>query len=143
MAWDYSEYDRKRHQERLTWATDLLGGVCSKCGSKDRLEFDHVDPASKTACISDVVGRWSIQRLRTELTKCQLLCKPCHIDKTLADNGRTRSPHGAIRCYQNGCRCDLCVQENRRLSREYMKRYREKKKQVNSTGGGGTTDNRV
>lgn len=97
---------------------EILGGKCAVCGSTDRLEFDHRDPDKKEADFTDIRGRgW--EYFMREVEKCQLLCKKHHIDKTLSDNGMTRTTHGKIRCYQNGCRCVLCKQASRDSSRKY------------------------
>lgn len=60
---------------------DKMGGSCQSCGSTDRIEFDHVDPRTKSFNISKV---WSYKRatVEEELAKCQLLCYGCHKDKT-------------------------------------------------------------
>lgn len=127
MAWN-SEYLRRRHAERKAWATDLLGGECCRCGSTERMEFDHVDPATKTANIGDVLGRWSIAHLLEELDKCQLLCRPCHEEKSLTEQGGP-AEHGTLARYtHHKCRCVLCVEANRAYTREAMRRYRAKKK---------------
>jgi 5-methylcytosine-specific restriction endonuclease McrA len=59
----------------------LLGGRCVKCGSSERLEFDHIDPSEKSFTIGKLFGRKRIETLKEEVSKCQLLCKPCHIKK--------------------------------------------------------------
>lgn len=60
---------------------DYLGEECSKCQSKDKLQIDHIDHATKEF---DISKNWAIswERLTPELDKCQLLCKDCHLDKS-------------------------------------------------------------
>ncbi len=53
--------------------------VCVQCGSSERLELDHVDPATK---VTSVIWSWSQQRRDVELAKCQVLCHACHVSKT-------------------------------------------------------------
>lgn len=58
---------------------ELLGGKCTKCGSTENLQFDHIDPTSKDFNISSNLDS---VRLWQELMKCQLLCEPHHREKT-------------------------------------------------------------
>lgn len=62
-----------------------LGGQCVQCGNTERLEFDHIDPKTKTLEISKSFNL-SLNKLREETKKCQLLCKICH--KSKSDNER-------------------------------------------------------
>ena len=64
---------------------ERMGGKCVECGSTETLEFDHIDPSTKSFNIS---GGYHKPRevLEEELSKCQLLCKACHIEKTKKDN---------------------------------------------------------
>lgn len=72
--------------ERKAIAKYILGGKCIKCGTKKRLEFDHIDPSTKLFNISECGGRtW--KSFITEVEKCQLLCRPCHIEKSISDRG--------------------------------------------------------
>lgn len=54
--------------------------VCAKCGSKNNLELDHINPETK---ITHRVWSWAKERREEELNKCQALCKDCHKQKTL------------------------------------------------------------
>ena len=56
---------------------------CVKCGSKERLELDHINPEEKewnpkrSMCSKNLTKRfWK------EIDKCQLLCYDCHKEKT-------------------------------------------------------------
>jgi len=63
-------------------AAYLAGKSCAKCGSDDRLEVDHINPASKTTH-----RMWSRSQAFTgaELGKCQVLCHTCHKAKSAAE----------------------------------------------------------
>lgn len=61
-----------------------LGGVCAHCGTTENLEFDHIDPQTKTSPINALLSyRW--ERIVEELNKCQLLCSACHLKKSQID----------------------------------------------------------
>jgi 5-methylcytosine-specific restriction endonuclease McrA len=64
---------RKRRYEFFS------GKKCEKCGSKNRLELDHVNPSDK---VDNRVWSWSEERRNEEIEKCQVLCYNCHLDKT-------------------------------------------------------------
>jgi hypothetical protein len=52
---------------------------CADCGSKKRLEFDHVpERGPKLFNVAQRARRaWS--HLRLEIVKCDVVCKPCHV----------------------------------------------------------------
>lgn len=68
------------HQKRAEYKT-LLGGKCIKCGATEKLQFDHIDPRSRSFRIGRLLN-YSKAKATEELKKCQLLCEPCHKDKT-------------------------------------------------------------
>ena len=49
------------------------------------LEFDHIDPATKSYNICDM-GHKSWEKIQAEIDKCRILCKPCHTKHTGAQN---------------------------------------------------------
>lgn len=120
-------YDR-RHAE----ATAQLGGCCAACGATENLEFDHIDPASKTMTIARM---WTASEVRfqAELAKCQLLCKPCHFEKTLRDRGFTaaKGTHGTLSAYRycGPPKCEDC----KRAKREYFTQWKAQRA-ANSIG---------
>lgn len=93
----------KMQARRTEWFE--ANGPCQKCGSWDKLELDHINPADKE---HHAVWSWSEQRMYKELAKCQVLCQDCHIDKSLAERGQKRATHGVTTMYRNGCRCEAC-----------------------------------
>lgn len=95
---EYNEYMRvymnKRYAERNQRALEVLGSKCWVCGSTDELEFDHIDPKTKSFGIKYASQNWDL--ILEELKKCQLLCHDCHVEKSKedqkvwnAENGRT------------------------------------------------------
>jgi 5-methylcytosine-specific restriction endonuclease McrA len=99
-------------QERRRQAIADLGGKCVRCGSTERLEVDHIDPAAK---VSHRIWGWSAEKRAAELAKCQVLCRPCHHKKTGAEKRRPIT-HGTASGYRRGCRCLPCGAANRRRS---------------------------
>lgn len=93
---------------------DFLGGKCVQCNSKEDLDFDHIDPKTRSFFICDYGNLYkSLKILIPEVKKCQLLCHSCHGKKT--GNERYPNPqtkqHGTYSCYTySKCRCDLCRQ---------------------------------
>jgi hypothetical protein len=67
----------------MSWARRLLGGQCAvpDCGRKRALEFDHIEPAEKSANIPKIWSR-SLDVFECEVRKCQLLCREHHLQKT-------------------------------------------------------------
>jgi hypothetical protein len=101
-------YDR-RHAE----AVAALGGHCAHPGCRltEDLQFDHIDPKTKTMTIAKM---WtaSEERFQAELAKCQLLCGPHHLEKTLAERGQQAAPgtHGTVTAYRycGPPKCEAC-----------------------------------
>lgn len=82
--------DRKKRQERLLKAIELLGGVCSDCFVEYDpcvYDFHHVNPKEKDFTIGEnmLVGE---ERFFTEINKCVLLCANCHRLKHKEIDGR-------------------------------------------------------
>lgn len=83
-------YNLEYYHKRRKLLINQLGGKCVNCGSTENLQFDHIDPASKeiklTACLTQ-----NIDRIQNEISKCQLLCRKCHIIKTKTErNGHIK-----------------------------------------------------
>ena len=57
-----------------------LSKGCAKCGYDKHhaaLEFNHLDPATKTGNISEKVTIWSQKKIMEEVDKCEVLCAMC------------------------------------------------------------------
>jgi len=107
------DYTNAYRDRRRQYARERLGGVCVVCGCPDGLEFDHVDPGTKTMAIADM---WTANRasFEAELDKCQLLCEDHHDEKSRLEfvawnKGHGKDSHGTVTCYAtHGCRCPSC-----------------------------------
>jgi hypothetical protein len=95
-----------------------MGGRCANCGSTEELQFDHVDPRLKKFSVS-FTHQLTLENPDTvaELMKCQLLCTPCHQDKTAQENS---VGHGGGLTGMKNCRCELCGP----LKNAYMREYK-------------------
>ncbi len=91
------QYLKQRYDERWPIVVKMLGGKCVECGATDRLQFDHIDPRSKRFEIADKLAQYAWPRLMAELSKCQLLCFDCHIEKSKIDRPATRRRRAAAR----------------------------------------------
>lgn len=116
-----SLYIKEFRQRRKQEGKDILGGKCVNCGSKDNLEFDHIDPKTKLFNITDCQKKKEIWL--KEVQKCQLLCKTCHSVKTAKEHSELRRKpikHGTIWSYQGrNCRCGVCVASYSRLRKRW------------------------
>lgn len=116
-----AEYMRQRYHSLRAEGIALLGGRCVRCGSTDDLQFDHIDPATKTL---DIGRRWSSRpKFLAELAKCQLLCGEHHRAKTSAEQS---VEHGGGLTGKRNCRCALCAPLKRARQRVYRQAQRER-----------------
>jgi hypothetical protein len=107
-----ARWRRERRQQLI----ELAGGKCIRCGSTDRLEFDHRDRSTKQFELSGSGLNRSWAKLLIELQKCDLLCHVHHRVKTVqykeAGGGQNKilvPQHGTVHCYTvNKCRCVDC-----------------------------------
>lgn len=114
------EYQRRWLSERRReWLAE--NGPCVRCGSSENLQVDHIKPGTK---VDHKVWSWSEARRKKELAKCQVLCRKCHIKKSMECGERRVAQHGGPQMYQHyKCRCDLC----RAWKSESDKKYRKRK----------------
>jgi hypothetical protein len=69
-------------KDKVAQLKQEAGGACTKCGyskCQDALEFHHVDPSVKEFHLGEARG-YNIEKLRTELEKCILVCRNCHTE---------------------------------------------------------------
>jgi hypothetical protein len=102
------DYYRKRRRIAII----ALGNQCAKCGGDGPFDIDHIDPSTKTINLGTDwynVGWWE-----ELITRCQLLCKSCHKEKS-AQESRVRMlakgfTHGTTYGWmKTKCKCDLCL----------------------------------
>lgn len=79
-----NNYMKTRWDKRRKEAVEHLGEKCVRCSAEDFLEFDHIDRHTKIMTVARASSR-SAEFFWNEVNKCQLLCKPCHLEKTAED----------------------------------------------------------
>jgi 5-methylcytosine-specific restriction endonuclease McrA len=121
------EFQRLWMKKRRDYYLELMGGACVKCGSTERLEFDHIDRSTKSLKPSSLWSRTDDQIL-AELAKCQILCYSCHKKKTVSENIAARNlQHGEYGMYKSQkCRCELCRSANAARVREQRQNAKKK-----------------
>jgi 5-methylcytosine-specific restriction endonuclease McrA len=106
-------YNREWTAKRRAFYIVEMGGKCVECGSTEKLEVDHIDPATKLCNPTRLWSRTD-EFIRAELAKCQLLCKSCHQKKTsaerIADRNLQHGDYGMYKWYK--CRCQPCKDAN-------------------------------
>jgi 5-methylcytosine-specific restriction endonuclease McrA len=113
--WDRSDYDRERYETAKKRLIELLGGRCTECGATEDLQFDHVNRELKEFAITEKWNR-SQEELAAELAKCQLLCRPHHLEKTRREVG---VEHGGGVSGKKNCPCRLCRSKKSEYNRNY------------------------
>lgn len=85
------------------------------------LEVDHIDPTTKSMNPRSIWSRTASVR-EAELVKCQVLCKTCHDEKTIASY--TPAEHGTVSRYggKYQCRCTECREAGRLQKAEWRSR---------------------
>jgi hypothetical protein len=97
------------HVVRRRKLIEALGGACVRCGATDDLQFDHINPAEKAM---EIKSNLSFKAVGDELKKCQLLCRTCHLGKTVGEKAPFR--HGTIYGFMKmKCQCAACTVRQR------------------------------
>lgn len=122
-------YQLNRYHTRRRFMFEHLGGCCVYCGGRKDLQIDHIENLPDKIPLGKLWGI-ALERLLEELTRCQLLCRECHDQKSIVERGQTPGlKHGTLNGYKRyACRCTACIEVTRRKGREYSRRYRRKKK---------------
>lgn len=120
-------YSRSRYARLRAKAEQALGGKCVRCPATTGLEFDHIDPSTKSYIITAILTH--PRKLEAELAKCQLLCGPCHKQKSIADAGKrpARGQHGTLSGYRY-CHCTRCRKAQADYCREWKRRRASQKR---------------
>jgi 5-methylcytosine-specific restriction endonuclease McrA len=133
---EYNEHMRdymlKRYHRRRAQAVERLGGRCALCGSTQNLEFDHTDPKKKKVNIARRLAGLAEAKWEDEIKKCQLLCRECHTDKSIKEQGKTKAKgtHGTLSAYRwcGPPKCEACKE----AKREYFRMWRKKRRARNT-----------
>ena len=123
--------DRK-YNERITMIHTLLGNKCAVCGTTvGPFEIDHENPLDKSFDISNCYS-YKLSKLVEESKKCQLLCKPCHKEKTKKDQkviSYKKSQFITDTCNFNPLTQEwdysMCIDTAKKDGREYVKYMEE------------------
>lgn len=123
-------YMLKRYHERRSATLVLLGGKCVRCGATELLEIDHIDRSTKGF---DLTRLWSIvySEYLEEVAKCQILCRSCHLKKTIAENS---VDHGGGLSGKKNCPCAPCKKRKAEYMREYKKNRRARQRPSTTVG---------
>ncbi len=72
-------YKRRQENRQFILETQSKTG-CVVCGEKHVacLDFHHRNPEEKVVEISIATDDWSLDRLKKEIEKCDVLCSNCH-----------------------------------------------------------------
>jgi len=136
----YKDKDKQREFAKK-WTANrrsefFAGKVCVKCGDSNSLELDHINRSKKT---SHKIWSWSKERRDIEIAKCQILCKSCHLAKTVVELGKGTFIHGSKRGYLiHKCSCVLCQERGK-----IIKAHRREKYKLKKCPSGGTADARA
>lgn len=71
-----------RKKRREEWIKQ--NGPCKACGTWENLQIDHINPLEKKYNPGYLWNRNKEFR-EAELVKCQVLCRSCHLKKTVAE----------------------------------------------------------
>lgn len=76
---------RKRHWVGLY----KMSHGCADCGwvpedgDHSQLDLDHLPGHDKVWDVSNMISAgWGWERIRTEVRKCEVVCRPCHQERT-------------------------------------------------------------
>lgn len=105
-------------RRRKKWLDE--NGPCARCGSSKDLNIDHKVPGSREGGTGNAIFSRKESVRRKELAKCQVLCRPCHVIKSMECGERHVTTHGRANMYiKHKCRCDLCKEYKRQSNKKY------------------------
>lgn len=108
------EYLVERYSKQREEFVNYLGGRCSRCGTTENLEIDHIFWQDKSFAVSALWGSKKLEKVYAELDKCQLLCQEHHKLKTKQDKAEQSyyKPinHGTMYAWMKlKCGCEVCL----------------------------------
>ena len=92
----HRDFSRNYYHRKRKEYFDLLGGKCNNCGTVERLEFDHIDPETRYFKLGKLLNH-SKEAALEELKKCQVLCRPCHTEKSSKEGSFKKNKNGGRR----------------------------------------------
>ena len=119
-------YMLDRYHRRRAEYVEEWGGVCVDCGSQEELEFDHDDSSSKVVPVAKLFTSYTDTKIRAELDKCVLRCKPCHLLKSQIEDWKVIG-HGGGLSGKRGCPCGPCKAKKSDYNRAYRLRKLEQR----------------
>lgn len=85
---------REKRDERFEWLDEVKAAPCLDCQRTfppECMDFDHRDPSTKLFDVSRAaVSGYSLQKVKEEVAKCDLLCACCHRIRTARQQRRRR-----------------------------------------------------
>jgi hypothetical protein len=103
---NHKEYHRAYYFKRRQKIINYLGGKCVKCGATQNLHFDHIDKKEKSFNLS---SNLTLESIKDEIDKCQLLCEKHHLEKTSHEN--SGFAHGTTYSWmKKKCLCKVCLE---------------------------------
>ena len=89
----YTECQQDKRAVRSEWLRELKNGLaCIQCGESDPscLDFHHRDGVKKDGQISKMIMGASMEKVISEIEKCDVLCASCH----RKHHARNKQPSG-------------------------------------------------
>lgn len=79
------KYKEKRRQDFKRLVDELKNRPCADCHKKYDpcvMDFDHIDPNKKESNVGKLIRNGSLQRLISEIEKCEIVCANCQRMRT-------------------------------------------------------------
>lgn len=72
---------KKWAKNHRVWIIKMMGGICYACGSKEKLEFDTIEPTGDEHHRMSTDQRMVFYRAQLKKLNVQLLCQKCNARK--------------------------------------------------------------
>ncbi len=79
----FNQYRIQKFRESRKQIIDYKGGKCEVCGYNKciaALTLHHTNPSKKDPRW-DKIRQWNLEKIKSELDTCELLCNRCHTEK--------------------------------------------------------------